>query len=105
MAWNTFTGQMARRLLVNWRVPLAIAESVLPQGRHNLRPTVINGWAIAGLCLVRLEHLRPAGIPRMLGLASENLAVRIGVEWDSAAGTERAVLILRRETASRVNQV
>jgi hypothetical protein len=92
------TGIMARRLLVNWRIPVAIARRALPAG---VRPKIVAGHAVAGLCLVRLEKIRPVGMPAFTGLASENLAVRIGVEWDGGNG----VLIFHRETASRLNAI
>jgi hypothetical protein len=88
------TGIMARRLLVNWRVPVSMAERVLPPA---VRPKVIAGHAVAGLCWVRLEQLRPVGLPAFAGLASENLAVRIAIEWAGGSGA----IIFRRDTASR----
>src|SRR3954451_12181062 len=97
---TTITGMMARRLLVNWRMPVAAARRALPVG---VRPSVVNGHAIAGLCLVRLTGMRFAGMPAWAGLASENLAVRMAVEWDTAEGLRKAVLIFRRETGSAVN--
>lgn len=102
MPWNHFTGLMARRLLVNWRIPLAIAQRVLPPALH---PTPVNGYAIAGLCLVRLEQMRPHALPSVLGFASENLAVRMGVQWNTATGLQKSVLIFRRETASGLNSI
>ena len=39
-----------RRLLVNYRVDPGVARSLLPAP---LRPQVVNGWAVAGICLIR----------------------------------------------------
>jgi len=97
---KTITGTMARRLLVNWRIPLDAARRALPA---RVRPSAINGHAIAGLCLVRLTQMRFPGMPAWAGLASENLAIRMGVEWDAPQGLRKAVLIFRRETGSAVN--
>jgi hypothetical protein len=94
------TGIMARRLLVNWRVPPRAAQRALPPG---VRPHLVHGHAVVGLCLVRLEKLRPARLPPLFGLASENVAVRMGVEIDTRAGPEKAVLIFHRDTNSWVN--
>jgi hypothetical protein len=103
MPWTAITGLMKRRLLVNWRVPLPIARQVLPRG---VRPATVNGFAVAGLCFVRLEKIRPVGLPAWTGLDSENLAVRMAVEWDGPAGDLRkTVLIFHRQTASRVNSI
>jgi hypothetical protein len=59
-----------------------------------------------GICLIRLEQIRPAGLPRMLGLSSENAAHRIAVEWTDPAGIQReGVYIPRRDTGSFLNRV
>jgi hypothetical protein len=105
MARTSFTGRMARRLLVNWRVPIDAARNALPVGGERLRPRAIGGFAVVGLCLVRLDHLRPAGLPAWVGLASENLAIRMGVEWDTTDGPRGGVLVMHRETSSLANQV
>lgn len=95
-------GVIARRLLVNFRVRPDVFRPLLPAP---FRPKLVHGWALAGLCLIRLEAVRPKGLPAALGLASENAAHRIAVEWDEAAGAREGVFILRRETDSRVNEV
>lgn len=95
-----FTGLMARRMLVNFRVPAEIAQQTLPAG---LRPKLVRGYAIAGLCLVRLECVRPQGLPALLGLCSENLATRMAVEWTQQGQQKSAVFIFRRDTASPIN--
>ena len=100
MAWNEFTGIMKRRLLVNWRVDPEAMRRVLPPG---VTPKLVNGSAIAGLCLVALQRLRPRGVPEFLGIASENLAVRTGVVTRSRMGVDGAVLIFDRYSGSRVN--
>jgi hypothetical protein len=98
--FQNHTGIMARRLLVNWRITPHAAQAALPP---NVRPALINGYAVAGLCLVRLEQLRPTGLPAILGLSSENVAARIGIEFDSPTGTQKSVFIFHRDTASPVN--
>ncbi len=95
-------GVIARRLLVNFRVRPDVIRPLLPAP---FRSKLVHGWALAGLCLIRLEVVRPKGLPAALGLASENAAHRIAVEWDDAAGAREGVFILRRETDSRVNQL
>jgi hypothetical protein len=49
------------------------------------RPQLVHGWAVAGICLIRLGRLRPSRVPSAVGLRSENAAHRIAVEWDIAA--------------------
>jgi uncharacterized protein YqjF (DUF2071 family) len=68
-----------RRLLVNYRVDPEVAASLLPAP---LRPQLLNGWAVAGICLIRLGRLRPSWAPRWAGMRTENAAHRVAVEWD-----------------------
>ncbi|MGW4699579.1 DUF2071 domain-containing protein [Streptomyces sp. NPDC004285] len=89
-----------RRLLVNYRVDPDVAERLLPAP---LRPQLVHGHAVAGLCLLRLGSVRPTWTPKVLGLRSENAAHRIAVEWDGPDGVETGVYIPRRDTASRLN--
>lgn len=68
------------------------------------RPKLHEGYAIAGICLIRLEQMRPAALPALGGLASENAAHRIAVLWKDANGERReGVYISRRDTGSWLN--
>ena len=98
----SFAGVVERRLLVNYRTDPDITARLLPAP---LRPQVVNGWAVAGICLIRLGQLRPKGVPALVGLRSENAAHRIAVEWDTDAGPRRGVFIPRRDTGSLANTV
>ncbi|MER8237532.1 DUF2071 domain-containing protein [Streptomyces sp. NPDC094049] len=89
-----------RRLLVNYRVAPDAAARLLPQP---LRPQLVHGHAVAGICLLRLGSVRPVWAPKVFGLRSENAAHRIAVEWDGPDGIETGVYIPRRDTASRLN--
>ncbi|MFE1349081.1 DUF2071 domain-containing protein [Streptomyces sp. NPDC058757] len=89
-----------RRLLVNYRVAPDAAARLLPRP---LRPQLVHGYAVAGICLLRLGSVRPAWAPKAFGLRSENAAHRIAVEWDGPDGVETGVYIPRRDTASRIN--
>jgi Uncharacterized conserved protein (COG2071) len=89
-----------RRLLVNYRVEPAAVAPLLPAP---LRPQEIAGWAVAGICLIRLGRLRPHWMPGEFGLRSENAAHRIAVEWDGPEGPETGVYIPRRDSGSVVN--
>jgi hypothetical protein len=64
-------GVIERRLLVNYRVAPEVAARLLPPG---LRAQLVDGWAVAGICLLRLGELRPPHAPRILGRRSENAA-------------------------------
>ncbi|MEM8952515.1 MAG: DUF2071 domain-containing protein [Verrucomicrobiota bacterium] len=95
------TGIIRRRLLLNYRVAPEEIGKLLPAG---FRPKLMNGWAIAGICLIRLEEIRPKGVPRVAGLSSENSAHRVAVLWDDHKGDScEGVFVPRRDTDSRLN--
>ena len=93
----TMSSVIERRLLVNYRVEPAVAASLLPTP---LRPQIVNGWAVAGICLIRLGRLRPGWVPGWAGMRTENAAHRIAVEWDGPGGLLSGVYIPRRDTDS-----
>jgi len=95
-------GVVERRLLINYRVDADVAARLLPPP---FRPELVDGWAVAGICLIRLGQLRPRHVPRALGVGSENAAHRIAVEWDTADGTATGVYVPRRDTASALNRL
>jgi hypothetical protein len=98
MRLPTIHGLIRRRLLVNFRVDAELMSRFLPSP---FRPKLHRGHAIAGICLIRLEQIRPAWLPASFGTSSENAAHRIAVLWDDpAGGTREGVFIPRRDTGS-----
>ncbi|SRR5581483_897280 len=96
-------GLIRRRILVNYRVAPEMMQAQLPA---RFLPKLHNGFAIAGICLIRLEQIRPHGMPAVLGIGSENAAHRVAVEWKDEEGqTREGVYIPRRDTNSRLNQL
>ena len=95
----TMASRIERRLLVNYRVAPERLDGVLPQP---FRPRIVAGHAVAGICLIRLGALRPAGLPGRGGLRTENAAHRIAVEWDGPDGVRLGVYIPRRDTGARL---
>jgi hypothetical protein len=94
-------GIIRRRILVNWRVDPAVVQRLLPAPFY---PKLQGGHAVAGVCLIRLEQIRPRFVPAALGVASENAAHRIAVSWLDEQGAVRdGVYIVRRDTSSRLN--
>lgn len=91
-------GIIRRRLLVNFRVDPDLIQVLLPSP---FKPKLQDGYAIAGICLIRLEHIRPKPLPWLFGVSSENAAHRIAVQWDGKEG----VYIPRRDTGSLLNHV
>ena len=54
-------GVIRRRLLVNFRVESAVMQRHLPSP---FRPKLHDGHAVAGICLIRLEDIRPKRFPK-----------------------------------------
>ncbi len=95
-------GVIARRILLNFRLdPLAVGPLLPPP----FRPRLVGGCAVGGICLIRLEAVRPRVLPLAVGLSSENAAHRIAVEWDGDGGRREGVFIPRRDTSSRLNSL
>lgn len=94
------TGIIRRRILLNYRVDPQVLATILP---GNFRPKLVKGKAIAGICLIRLEQIRPKGLPAMMGLSSENSAHRIAVEWEENGEAREGVYVPRRDTDSCLN--
>ena len=90
-------GLIDRRMLVNFRVQPDVIGKMLPP---SFRLKLVRGWAMAGICLIRLKGIRPRGFPLPCGLTSENAAHRISVEWDENGVTREGVFIPRRDTSS-----
>ena len=86
-----------RRVLVNFRVSADVVAELLPAP---FEPRLVQGWAMAGICLIGLGDLRPRGIPSFLGLQTENAAHRIAVEWEGETARRQGVYIPRRDTNS-----
>jgi hypothetical protein len=93
---------MARRILVNYRVRPEVLETLVPPP---FRPKLIRRWGMAGVCLIRLEDMRPPWLPRACGVASENAAHRIAVEWTENGRPREGVFIPRRDTNSLLNRI
>lgn len=95
-------GIIARRILANFRIDPDVMANALPAP---FRPQIVNGFAIGGICLIRLERVRPKSIPIAMGIGSKNAAHRIAVEWESEGETIQGVYIPRRDTDSRLNAI
>jgi hypothetical protein len=78
-------GTIDRRMLINYRIHPDVLRPLLPSF---FRLKLVQGWAMAGICLIRLKAMRPHGFPACCGLNSENAAHRIAVEWDEPPAEE-----------------
>jgi hypothetical protein len=103
MRLPTIAGIIRRRLLVNFRVDPDIMRRHLPA---RFRPKLHKDYAVAGICLIRLEHIRPKVLPSITGLNSENAAHRVAVLWEDESNQLReGVFIPRRDTNSLMNRL
>ncbi len=94
-------GIIRRRILINFRVAPEVMQQQLPS---RFTPRLHRGFAIAGICLIRLEEIRPRHLPGFLGISSENGAHRVAVNWNDDDGSRKeGVYIPRRDTGSLVN--
>jgi hypothetical protein len=100
MRLPTIQGIIDRRILVNYRVEPEVAARLLPRP---FRPKLAGGYAMAGICLIRLKQVRPMFLPAALGVGSENAAHRFAVEWDKDGQRQEGVFIPRRDSSSRFN--
>jgi hypothetical protein len=88
-----------RRLLVNYRIDPETVMRLLPAP---FRPQLVSGWAVGGVCFIRLAGLRPVHVPAAFGSRTENVAHRFAVEWDDDKGTHVGVFVPRRDTSSPI---
>jgi hypothetical protein len=96
----TLKGIIKRRILVNYCAEPLVIQKILPAG---FRPKLYQGKAIAGICLIRLEQIRPKHLPEFIGFSSENAAHRIAVEWQENGEMKEGVYVPRRDTDSFIN--
>jgi hypothetical protein len=103
MKFPVISGLIRRRILVNFRVKPEVIQPLLPEP---FQPKLLKGWAMAGVCLIRLEQIRPQWLPVTIGLASENAAHRIAVCWqDQDNGRQEGVYIPRRDSNTLINSL
>jgi hypothetical protein len=93
-------GVIDRRILVNYRVRPDIVKALLPP---HLQPIIINGYASAGICLLRLKNIGVKYSPSFLRITSENAAHRFLAKYKDAGKEVYGVYIPRRDTDSMLN--
>jgi Uncharacterized conserved protein (COG2071) len=100
MLVDTIHGIIDRRVLLNYRIDPAALQRVLPPP---FQPKLYGTYGVGGVCMIRFKHLRPRFVPGWLGLASENAAHRIAVQWEQDGQLREGVFIPRRDTNSWFN--
>jgi hypothetical protein len=89
-----------RRLFITYRLNPELLKPILPEG---LEPDIINGYAVAGICLIRLKNMRPQWFTPELGITVENVAHRIAIKYvDDQGETHSGVYIPERHTSSEL---
>src|SRR5688500_19979548 len=100
MRLTTIQGTIRRRILANFCVDPTVMQKQLPS---RFTPKLHNGFAVAGICMIRLDHIRPKMMPEFIGISSENAAHRVAVLWDENDNVREGVFISRRVTDSQLN--
>jgi hypothetical protein len=96
---DTIESIIDRRLIVNYRIEPDVVARQLPEP---FRPLVVGGWAVGGVCFIRLGGIRPARVPSVFSMTTENAAHRFAVAWEDGEGRHEGVYVPRRETNSRI---
>jgi hypothetical protein len=94
---RSIQGVIRRRILVNFRVDPDVVRPWVPSP---FRISEVDGHAMAGICLIRLERMRPGWLATGPGLGSDNVAYRIAVHWDEGGQRRDGVFVPRRDTSS-----
>jgi len=95
-------GVIDRRILINYQIDEDVLNNYLPKP---FKPKLVKGKGIAGICLIRLKEIRPKGLPKQIGISSENGAHRIAVEWEENGAIKEGVFVPRRDTSSKLNSI
>ncbi|MGH1522908.1 DUF2071 domain-containing protein [Leifsonia sp. L25] len=95
--FRTLRAQVRRRLLISYRVKPEVAQTLIPEP---FRPQIVDGSAVAGVCMIGLQSVRPGWIRPRLGFRTENVAHRSAVEWDEGGVTRSGVYIVERHSSS-----
>ncbi|WP_078555884.1 DUF2071 domain-containing protein [Bacillus alkalicellulosilyticus] len=100
---KSIEGIIRRRILINYQVAPQLIEPILPSP---FKPKIVKGKAIVGVCLIRLENIRPSVLSNLpLGVSSENAAHRVSVEWGVNGKNREGVYIFRRDTNALLNSL
>ncbi|MCH2175317.1 MAG: DUF2071 domain-containing protein [Lentisphaeria bacterium] len=93
------SGLIKRRFLLNYRIDPQVLKEFLPAP---FKPKLYDGYGIGGICLIRLENIKPDCSLLPFGISSENAAHRFAVTWGD---DQEGVYIPRRDSNSRLNNL
>jgi hypothetical protein len=100
MELPVLNGIIDRRILINYRVKPEVVQALLPS---HLEPITVNGYASAGICLLRLKNIGVKYSPSFMRITSENAAHRFLVKYFDGDKLVHGVYIPRRDTDSMLN--
>lgn len=90
-------GFIPRRFLVNYRVPVAAAQRLLPAG---LRADPVQGHAMLSVCALRIERMGVRGTPGLLRFRNAECLYRLGVRVTRGGRSLPSFLTLRSDVSA-----
>src|SRR5688500_6396789 len=94
------TGRLSECLVLSYRTPARSVRHLVPKG---LELMTRDGWAFWNVVACRADGMRPAGVPKALGVDYHRVAYRLHVRARTAAGdTLRGLYFVRNDADSGV---
>jgi uncharacterized protein YqjF (DUF2071 family) len=90
-------GVVRERFLLTYRVDSRAVRVLAPAP---FQPVVRDGMAFAGVCLVEMRAMRPAGVPAALGFSYHEAVYRLVVEYTSAVHGQLRGIVAPRADAN-----
>ena len=91
-------GRLSESLMLSYRTPARSVRHLVPRG---LELETRGGYAFWNVLACRVEAVRPAGVPRRLGVTFNDVAYRLHVRAKTAAGeTLRGLYFVRSDADS-----
>src|SRR5215213_8264418 len=93
-------GRLSECLLLSYRTPARAVRKLVP---GHLELVTRDGWAFWNVLACRVEGMRPAGVPKSLGVDYHHVAYRLHVKARTAAGeTLRGLYFVRSDADSNL---
>jgi hypothetical protein len=96
----TMNGRLSECLLLSYRTPARTVRNLIPRC---MELVTCDGWAFWNVVACTVENMRPAGVPRRLGVSYHHVAYRLLVKARTADGeTLRGLYFVRSDADSRL---
>lgn len=102
LQFNVLEGVIYRRILINFRVDPEVLSGIVPKP---FVPKLVGSNGLAGICLTMLRQMRPEGLPKIFGMASDNVAHRVMVLRTEENVTHPCVFIPEMYSSSPLNRI